>query len=60
MNVRARLTPLTPSRTVDAYVVVQLPSGQFLSLQTGGSLVAGLHPIARSFVPFDLEAALAQ
>jgi hypothetical protein len=38
---------------VDAYIVVQLPSGQFLSLQFGGRLVPGIVPLARGFVPFN-------
>jgi hypothetical protein len=44
---------------VDAYIVVQLPSGQFLSLQPGG-FTAGLIPIARRFAPIDLQVILAQ
>jgi hypothetical protein len=35
---------------VDAYVVVQLPQGGYLSLQLNGSLVPGLVPIARGVV----------
>ena len=44
---------------VDAYIVVQLPTGQFLSLQLGGGLVPGIVPIARGFVPFTYEGILA-
>ena len=45
---------------VDAYVVLQLPSGEFLSLQLGGRFAAGLIPIAQRFAPFDFQAILAQ
>ena len=45
---------------VDAYVVLQLPSGQFLSLQLGGALVPGLVPIARRITPVDFQGTLAQ
>lgn len=58
MTVAAALTPLGTSAPVDAYIVVRLPTGQFLSLQLGGGLVPGIVPIARGLVPFALEAAL--
>jgi hypothetical protein len=45
---------------VDAYVVLQLPSGQFFSLQLGGGLVPGVVPIARGFGPIDFQGVLAQ
>jgi hypothetical protein len=45
---------------VDAYIVLRLPSGQLLSLQLGGRFVPGIVPIARRFVPFDFQGALAQ
>ena len=60
MVVTAKLTPLAIPQAVDAYVVVQLPTGQYLSLQLGGSLVPGIVPIARGFVPFSYEAPLVQ
>lgn len=60
MVVTGKLTPSTTPTMVDAYVVVQLPSGVFLSLQLGGRLVPGVVPIARGFVPFPYLAALVQ
>jgi hypothetical protein len=45
---------------VDAYIVLRLPSGQFLSLQLGGRFVPGIVPIARGFQPFDFQGVLAQ
>ena len=45
---------------VDAYIVLQLPTGQFMSLQLGGQFVAGIVPIARQFAPFDFQGLLAQ
>ena len=45
---------------VDAYIVLQLPSGEFLSLQLGGRFAPGVIPIARGFAPFDFQAILAQ
>ena len=60
MTATAKLTPGNAPGGVDAYVVVQLPTGQFLSLQLGGRLVPGIVPIARGFAPFAYEAPLAQ
>jgi hypothetical protein len=37
---------------VDAYVVVRLPDGSFLSLRLGGGVVAGVVPIGRGLAPF--------
>ncbi len=45
---------------VDAYVVLQLPTGEFLSLQLGGRFAPGLIPIARQIAPFDFQGVLAQ
>jgi N-acetylneuraminic acid mutarotase len=59
MTVTGRLTPGTIPSPVDAYIVVQLPTGQYLSLQLGGGLVQGIVPIARAFVPFAYDSALA-
>jgi hypothetical protein len=56
----ASLTPLAVPRPVDAYIVVRLPTGQYLSLQLGGALVPGIVPIAQGFVPFDFAGTLAQ
>jgi hypothetical protein len=60
MIVAGSLTPFAAPRQVDAYVVVRLPSGQFLSLQLGGALVPGIVPIAQRFVPFQFDGSLAQ
>lgn len=60
MEVVASLTLPIASSAVDAYVVVQLPPGQMLSLQVDGSLVPGIVPLARGFAPFAIEALLAQ
>ncbi len=59
MLVVANLSPPFPTGPVDAYVVVQLPSGQYLSLQLDGSIVPGLAPIARQFQPFAVHAPIA-
>jgi hypothetical protein len=45
---------------VDAYVVLRLPSGQFLSLQLGRGFVPGIVPIAKGFTPVDFQGVLAQ
>jgi type VI secretion system secreted protein VgrG len=58
MRVRARLRKDRSSTRADAYVVLQLPSGQLLSW-TGGGLVPGLVPVARNFVPVDLDLEIA-
>jgi hypothetical protein len=59
MSVTAKLTPGTVAAPVDAYVIVQLPTGGYLSLQLGGGLVQGIVPIARGLVPFPYEGTLA-
>jgi hypothetical protein len=59
MAVNAILVPGTSSRPVDAYIVVNLPTGQFMSLQLDGRLVPGIVPMARRFVPFNYEGILA-
>ena len=46
------MTPGTITTPVDAYIVVQAPTGQYYSLQLGGAVVPGVVPIARGFVPF--------
>jgi IgA Peptidase M64 len=53
LTLTARLTPGPTPVVVDAYVVVRLPDGSFLSLQPGG-VVAGVVPIGRGFAPFAL------
>jgi hypothetical protein len=60
MTLSATLTPLATPATVDAYVVVQLPTGQFFSVQLDGALVPGIVPIARGIVPFSYSGTLAQ
>lgn len=59
MTVTASLDPGPTPALADAYVVVQLPDGQFLSW-TGAGLVPGLVPIARGFVPFAFEGVVAR
>ena len=60
MTLTAALTPLTTPTPVDAYVAVQLPTGQFFSVQPGGGLVPGIVPIARGIVPVPFTGTLAQ
>lgn len=50
LSLSASLIPGVSLAPVDAYVVVQLPDGQFLSW-TGTALVPGLVPIVRDFTP---------
>lgn len=54
----ATLTPDGISGLVDAYVVLRLPDGSFLSLQLGGGVVPGIVPIARGFTPFPFSGEL--
>jgi hypothetical protein len=49
----------TVSTPADAYVVLRLPNGQLMSV-VGGGLVPGLAPIARNFIPVDVDALLLQ
>jgi hypothetical protein len=51
LTLTATLTPGHFSDAVDAYIVVRLPGGSYLSL-VNGALVPGLVPIARNIVPF--------
>ena len=55
MRLHARLRRDKTGTPADAYVVLRMPNGQLLSW-TGGGLVAGLVPLARNFVPMDLDA----
>jgi hypothetical protein len=48
----AALTPGSTTVTTDAYVVVRLPDGSFLSLLLGGAVAPGIVPIARGLTPF--------
>jgi hypothetical protein len=53
LRLTATVTPGTdPPAPVDAYIVTQLPSGEFLSLRLDGSVVPGVAQIAQSFAPF--------
>lgn len=52
VTVSAVMNPGALASPVDAYVVVAQPNGQVLSLQLNGTLVPGLVPIGRGFVPF--------
>jgi cytoskeletal protein CcmA (bactofilin family) len=54
MRVGARLRKDKTRTAADAYVVLQLPNGQMLSW-TGGGFTNGIVPIARGFVPVDLD-----
>jgi hypothetical protein len=60
MTVIGTLVPLNSPAAADAYVVLQLPNGQYLSLQLGGGLVPGIVPIARGIVPFNYAGVLTQ
>lgn len=54
MRLRARLRKDRAATASDAYLVLQLPNGQFLSWTTAG-LVPGLVPLVRNFVPIDFD-----
>ena len=56
----AVMAPGPITTPVDAYVVLQLPTGQYYSLQLGSGLVPGIVPIARGFVPFPYAGAIFQ
>lgn len=56
----ATVVPGSPSVAVDAYIVVKLPAGQFMSAQLGGGLVPGIVPIAKNLVPTPLSQQVAQ
>jgi hypothetical protein len=43
----------SPPAIVDAYIVVRLPDGSFLSLLPGGQVSPGLVPFMRNFTSFD-------
>ena len=55
LTVVATVTPGGAPSPVDAYVMVQIPGGQFLSLQLNGPPVPGQVPIATNFVPAPLQ-----
>lgn len=54
MRVGARLRKDKSRTPSDAYLVLQLPNGQLLSW-TGGGFAPGIVPLARNFVPVDLD-----
>jgi YD repeat-containing protein len=58
LTLTAVLTPGATTAPVDAYVVVQLPGGAFLSLTLAGAVVPGIVPIATGFVPFPVSGPL--
>jgi hypothetical protein len=59
MRLAATLTPGTaPSAAVDVYIVLQLPGGDYASLQANGAAVPGVVPILRSVVPSALHGEL--
>jgi hypothetical protein len=59
MDLSVSLTPGTAPPNADAYLVVQLPSGQLLSW-TGQGLVPGLVPIAQNIKPVNYRAVVAR
>ncbi len=60
LTVVATLTPGSPPNPVDAYIVVRLPDGQFMSAQLNGPLVPGKQAIATNLVPVALQQQVAQ
>lgn len=60
LTLTATVTPGVPATPVDAYIVVQLPTGQFMSAELGGGLVPGIVPIVTNFVPTPLSQQVAQ
>ncbi len=54
IRLRVRLRGDGTNTPADAYVVLRLPGGQLLSWTAGG-FVPGLVPIARNFVPMNLD-----
>ena len=59
MDVSVSLLPGTSPAPADAYLVLQLPNGQFLSW-TGNGLVPGLVPVARGVKPQRFRGKLAE
>jgi streptogramin lyase len=51
MRLAAAVTPGADQAPVDAYIVAQLPGGEFVSLQAGGVVVPGIVPIAQGVTP---------
>lgn len=59
VDVSVSMDPGAVTAPADAYVVLELPNGQLMSWN-GRGLVPGLVPVARGFVPFAFQGALAQ
>jgi hypothetical protein len=59
MSLDVSITPGVGSPRVDAYLVLRLPSGQLLSLTSGG-LVPGLAPLAQNVAPVNFRAVIAR
>jgi hypothetical protein len=58
--VTATSVPGAPPVSVDAYIVIKLPTGQFMSAQLSGAFVPGIVPIATNIVPPPLTQQVAQ
>ncbi len=58
--VTATSVPGVPPIPVDAYIVIKLPTGQFMSAQLGGGFVPGIVPVATNIVPPPLTQQIAQ
>jgi hypothetical protein len=54
LTLTATLSPGPTPVLVDAYVVIRLPDGSFLSLLLDGGIVPGIVPIATGFAPIPL------
>jgi Tol biopolymer transport system component len=52
MILTATLSPGSAPTRADAYVVLRLPDGSFLSVLGGGRVVPGIAPIVRGLTPF--------
>ena len=59
MDLSVSLQPGTASPNADAYVVLQLPDGKFLSWTNNG-FVPGVVPVARNIKPFNYRAVIAR
>jgi hypothetical protein len=59
MDLTVSLTPGTAPKNSDAYLVLQLPNGQFLSWTDNG-FVPGVVPVARNIKPFNYRAVIAR
>jgi hypothetical protein len=59
MDLSVALQPGTASPNADAYVVLKLPDGKFLSWTNNG-FVPGVIPVARNIKPFNYRAVIAR